>query len=89
MIGDMKFIEEPISSDVMLAEGWQDAEKELPEIEKPVLVYCQYASDNGYELDIGWRGHIHWISTTTGEKIEVKYWHILPEPPAQTKEDTC
>lgn len=61
---------------------WRDVREALPDNDVPVLVYCQYASDMEYEIDIAYITDLAWTSSTTGAIIDVKYWAELPAPPA-------
>jgi hypothetical protein len=65
---------------------WRDVREALPDNDVPVLVYCQYASDMEYEIDIAYITDLEWTSSTTGEIIDVKYWAELPAPPAGEEE---
>ena len=61
---------------------WMDGRKQCPPYGIPVLGYLQRSMDMEYELDI-----VHfelterWVVSTTGEDVDVLFWHLLPEHP--------
>ena len=71
---------------VNLYSTWMDGRKQCPPYGIPVLGYLQRSMDMEYELDI-----VHfelterWVVSTTGEDVDVLFWHLLPEPPAINK----
>lgn len=64
----------------VIPSSWRDVLEELPKRGMAVLVYCQYSSDEEYELDIAYIDN-GWKSTTMGATIDVRYWAELPAPP--------
>lgn len=65
-----------------LPDQWISVEDAIPQYGKAVLVYCQFQSDEQYELDIAYLELTeNWISTKLGCQIDVKYWMPLPDAP--------